>query len=266
MPSTMIRWRLLAATSITPTIIAISKPPNAASTSTGSVDVAVPALRALRIDHQVRQRVRRSCCGPLTRAGRAPARRSGATAPAPRFRASRRRCRRRPAGCRAACRRSPCRRGSPHAPGRATSRRPTRALRVPWAILRIISRSCGGNVSATPQSTTVRSMSLDAREHRHRQLAGEQLSHLLVRSCVALRRRRCRRPPGRGRRRRPAAAGRGSAASACSASGPGASPAARARPGCRWSRCAAAACRAAPVPAAGWRWARSASGLADMAR
>ena len=39
MPSTITRWRLLPATSITPTIIAISKPPNAASTSTGSLHV-----------------------------------------------------------------------------------------------------------------------------------------------------------------------------------------------------------------------------------
>ena len=37
MPSTSSRWRLLAAISITPTITAISKPPRAASTSTGSL-------------------------------------------------------------------------------------------------------------------------------------------------------------------------------------------------------------------------------------
>ena len=62
----------------------------------------------------------------------------------------------RDARCRAACRRSPCRRGSPHAPGPPTSPRSTRALRVPCAILRSISRSCGasrlGHAGSRPPS------------------------------------------------------------------------------------------------------------------
>ena len=64
MPSAMIRWRLLPATSITPTIIAISKPPNAASTSTGSVTSLWRALRALQHDQQARNSVLGCIAGP----------------------------------------------------------------------------------------------------------------------------------------------------------------------------------------------------------
>ena len=94
MPSTISRWRLLAATSITPTIIAISKPPKAASTSTGSVTSRcrpwAPCSTTIRWASCVGVHVRAATHQVAHRACR-----SGATAPAPRFRARPRRCRRR---------------------------------------------------------------------------------------------------------------------------------------------------------------------------
>src|SRR5580765_6601425 len=152
MPSTTIRCRLLPATSITPTIIAISKPPNAASTSTGSVTSlwrpCAPCSTASRCDRSAS-----SMSGPeMSRSDRfAPDRRDSTSAalscePTPM-----------PAQTTAL----PTSESAISMPARIAAcawssdiAEVTRALRVPCAILRASSRACGATDSDTPQSTT----------------------------------------------------------------------------------------------------------------
>ena len=157
--------------------MAISKPPNAASTSTGSVASLWRPCAPCRTASEVCQVARVACRG-RTSAGHASWRRSGATARAPRSRASRRRCRRRPPRCPAARRRSPCRRGSPRGPGRATSRRDARVARAVGDLARQqagVRRHRLGHAAVDHRQLEA----LDAGEHRHRQLRAEQACHQL---------------------------------------------------------------------------------------
>ncbi len=152
MPSAMTRLRLLPATSITPTIIAISKPPKQASTSTGSAaSLWRPCAPDSTLTRWLRSsggmagpESRKSCSGVSERRDSTSAALSCAPTPTP-----------------AQAIALPGSESAISMPARMAACAwssdiaiAARELRVPCAILRASSRACGATGSAMPQSTT----------------------------------------------------------------------------------------------------------------